>query len=61
MSMANRDALARLENPDLDPGTIARIASGLEALDARFRPMLKQLSNDIEPAVILSESAVFGQ
>ena len=31
------------------------------ALNAQFQPLLKQLSHDLEPAVILSESAVFGE
>ncbi len=31
------------------------------AINAQFQPLLKQLSPDLEPAVILSESAVFGE
>jgi nitronate monooxygenase len=34
---------------------------GPEALSAAFGPLLKQLSHDLEPALILSEAAVFGE
>jgi hypothetical protein len=46
---------------DQAPDPITRIGAGVEALNAQFRPLLKQLSHDLEPAVILSEAAVFGE
>jgi hypothetical protein len=44
---------------DSDP--TSKTVAGVEALNAQFRPLLKQLSHDLEPAVILSEAAVFGE
>ena len=49
--------LIHMPDPDSDTRTVAAV----EALVAQFRPLLKQLSPDLEPAVILSESAVFGE
>jgi hypothetical protein len=45
--------------PDSD--SVAKTVAAVEALTAQFRPLLKQLSHDLEPAVILSESAVSGE
>ena len=52
-----------IDMPDSDPAPelVSRIVAGVEALNAQFRPLLKQLSHDLEPAVILSEAAVFGE
>jgi hypothetical protein len=49
--------------PDADPAvdSVTKIVAGVEALTTAFRPLLKQLSHNLEPAVILSESAVFGE
>jgi hypothetical protein len=43
------------------PDSVDKTVAAVEALNAQFRPLLKQLSHDLEPAVILSESAVFGE
>jgi hypothetical protein len=53
-------SILKTDMPESDPvlDTAAAIAAALEALDNAFRPLLKQLSHDLEPAVILSESAV---
>jgi hypothetical protein len=48
-----------IDMPDSD--SFARTVAVVEALNDAFRPLLKQLSNDLEPAVILSEAAVFGE
>ena len=44
---------------DSDP--VTKTVAAVEALTAQFRPLLKQLSHDLEPAVILSEAAVSGE
>jgi hypothetical protein len=43
------------------PESVRKIVAGVETLNAAFRPLLKQLSYDLEPAVILSEAAVSGE
>ena len=45
--------------PESDP--VSKTVAAVEALNAAFHPLLKQLLHDLEPAVILSESAVFGE
>ena len=52
-----------IDMPDFDPppDSVSKIVAAVEALSAAFRPLLRQLSHDLEPAVILSESAVFGE
>jgi hypothetical protein len=45
--------------PDSD--SVSKIVAAVEALSAAFRPLLTQLSHDLEPAVILSEAAVYGE
>jgi hypothetical protein len=59
--MTDWNALARIRNPDLPADVISDNAVVLEALEAAFRPLLKQLPDDMEPAVILSESAMSGE
>ena len=59
--MTDWKSLARLANPGLGSDATDRIAAGLEALEESFRPLLGQLTHEIEPAVILSEAAVSGQ
>jgi len=44
-----------------DSDSAAKTVAAVEALNAQFRPLLSQLSHDLEPAVILSEAAVFGE
>ena len=52
-----------IDMPDSDPtpDSVSKIVAAVEALNAQFRPLLKQLSHELEPAVILSEAAVFGE
>lgn len=49
--------------PDFDPApdSDGKTVSAVEALTAAFRPLLQRLSDDLEPAVILSEVAVSGE
>ena len=44
-----------------DAESNTKVVVAVEALTAAFRPLLSQLSQDLEPAVILSEAAVFGE
>jgi hypothetical protein len=44
-----------------DSDSVTKTVAAVEALNDAFRPLLKQLSPDLEPAVILSEAAVFGE
>ena len=44
-----------------DSDSVTKTVAAVEALSAAFRPLLKQLSPELEPAVILSQSAVFGK
>jgi hypothetical protein len=50
-----------MADSDTPPDSISKTAAGVEALTTQFRPLLMQLSHDLEPAVILSEAAVFGE
>ena len=50
-----------MADSDKAPDPVSKIVAGAEALSAQFRPLLKHLSQDLEPAVILSEAAVFGE
>jgi hypothetical protein len=59
--MTDWNGIAQARNPDLAPDTVAAVAAALGSLEAAFQPLLKQLPNDIEPAVILSEFAVLGE
>jgi hypothetical protein len=60
-NMTDWNSIARFRNPELASNAISDIAAGLDALEAAFRPLLKQLTTNVEPAVILSESAVLGE
>jgi hypothetical protein len=59
--MTDWNAIATARNVDVPPDAISAVSAALDALDAAFRPLLKQLRDDVEPAVILSESAVLGE
>jgi hypothetical protein len=59
--MTDWNGVAQARNPDLAPETLGSVAAALGALESAFQPLLKQLPDDIEPAVILSEFAVFGE
>lgn len=48
----------RLEIPEAD---LDRIVPALESLEASFRPLVASIPRDVEPAIILSEPAVYGE
>lgn len=58
--MPDWQALAKARKLDIPQDAIDRIAPALDVLDADFTRLLPKLSNTIEPAIILSESAVLG-
>jgi hypothetical protein len=58
--MPDWQALAKSRKLDIPEDAIERISGPLDALHAAFVPLLSKLPNTIEPAVILSESALFG-
>jgi hypothetical protein len=58
--MPNWQALAKARELDIPEDAIARIAPALDQLHADFAPLLARLPHTVEPAVTLSESAVFG-
>ena len=58
--MPDWQALAKARELDIPDDAIARIAPALDQLHADFAPLLARLPHTIEPAVTLSESAVFG-
>jgi hypothetical protein len=51
-------ALARARGLDIPAEAVVAIAPSLEALESSFSPLLAKLPFSLEPAVILSESAV---
>ncbi|HWD99145.1 MAG TPA: hypothetical protein VG345_08915 [Bryobacteraceae bacterium] len=58
--MPDWQALASARKLDIPEDATARISGALDALHAAFVPLLSKLSNTVEPAVILSESALLG-
>jgi len=58
--MPDWQALAKARKLDIPQDAIDRISPALEALDAEFARLLPKLSNTVEPAITLSETAVFG-
>ena len=58
--MPDWQAIAKARKLDIPPEAIERISPALNALDADFARLLPKLSNTVEPAIILSESAVLG-
>jgi hypothetical protein len=61
MSQTDWKALARARGLDIPAEAVESIAPGLQALEESFRPLLAKLSHTVEPAVILSETAVLGE
>jgi hypothetical protein len=43
-------AIAKASGLEVDPAHLNRIAEPLEALEAAFRPLVKDLMPDVEPA-----------
>jgi len=54
-------AVARARGLNMPDEAVEGIAPSMTALEAAFRPLLKKLTHDVEPAVILSEAAVEGK
>ena len=59
--MTDWHAIARARGLDIPAEAVERIAPSLNGLEAAFRPLLKNLTHSVEPAVILSEPAVEGK
>jgi len=58
--MIDWKAAARARALDIPDEALDAIAPSLDALEAAFRPLVKLLPREVEPAVILSEAAVEG-
>lgn len=50
MDMKDWKAIAKAVAPEIPAGDIARIVAPLDALEAAFRPLVKDLPVDWEPA-----------
>ena len=59
--MTDWTALARARGLDIPVEALDAIAPALSALENSFRPLLARLPFTLEPAIILSEPAVFGE
>ncbi len=55
------NAIAESRRFNIPPEAVDKIAPLLDALEASFHPLLQKLTPDVEPAIILSEPAVFGK
>lgn len=59
--MTDWKLIAHARGLDVPEEAVRNIAPSLDALEQAFRPLVKRLTPDNEPAVTLSEGAVFGQ
>ena len=59
--MTDWKQLAAARCPDIPPEQVARIIPSLEALKADFRPLAKQLTPEMESAVIFANVAERGK
>jgi hypothetical protein len=59
--MTDWTALARARGLHIPVDSVERIAPSMAALEDAFRPLLAKLPFTLEPAVTLSEPAVFGE
>ena len=59
--MTDWTALARARGLDIPSEAVESIAPSLTALEDAFRPLLTKLPFTLEPALTLSEPAVFGE
>jgi hypothetical protein len=59
--MTNWPALAAARGLDIPPAAVENIAPSLDSLEQAFRPLLARLPLTVEPAITLSEAAVFGE
>jgi hypothetical protein len=48
--MRDWKAIAKASGIEVDPTQLDRVAEALEALEAAFRPLVKDLAPDVEPA-----------
>jgi len=58
--MIDWKAIAHARALNIPDEAVEAMAPALDALEAAFRPLVARLPHDVEPAVILSESAVGG-
>jgi hypothetical protein len=61
VNMTDWNGVARARIPDLPLESAAAAATVLGSLESAFRPLLQQLPDDMEPALILSPAAVLGE
>jgi hypothetical protein len=59
--MTDWTAIAKARGLDIPAEDVKRISPALASLEEAFRPLLKKLNDSIEPAIILSETAVLGK
>jgi len=59
--MTNWTAIAQARGLDIPEEAVKKIAPGLTALEEAFRPLTKNLTYPVEPAITLSELAVEGK
>ena len=50
--MKDWKALAKVANPDMPAAELERIGAPLDALEQAFRPLVKDLPPDLEPALL---------
>ena len=48
--MKDWKAIAKASGLEIDPAALDRIAEPLDALEAAFRPLVKDLTPDVEPS-----------
>jgi hypothetical protein len=59
--MTNWTALAQARALDIPAAAVEAISPALDGLEQAFRPLLPKLPFALEPAITLSEPAVFGE
>jgi hypothetical protein len=59
--MPDWQAIAKARDLKIPEDAIERMAPALDLLHAEFAPLLAKLAHTVEPAIIVSESAVFGK
>jgi hypothetical protein len=59
--MTNWTAIAHARDLDIPPAALEALSTALDGLEQSFRPLTARLPFTLEPATILSESAVVPQ
>jgi hypothetical protein len=59
--MTQWTAIAQARGLDIPPAAVEAITPSLEGLEQAFRPLTAKLPFTLEPAIVLSESAVLGE